>query len=107
AQSGVWTAGYVLMALLIAACALGVRRAARAASAGAAGLALSRSPLVAVPAARALGADVASDPIAPARRLRWLLLAFVPSSMMLGVTSHITTDVAAIPLLWVIPLAIY
>src|SRR5581483_1875419 len=41
------------------------------------------------------------------RRLRWVALAFVPSSLMLGVTTYITTDVAAIPLLWVIPLAIY
>src|SRR5205823_9591105 len=41
------------------------------------------------------------------RRLRWLVLAFVPSSMMLGVTMYLTTDIAPIPLLWVIPLAIY
>jgi hypothetical protein len=41
------------------------------------------------------------------RRLRWLALAFVPSSMMLGVTMYLTTDIAPIPLLWVIPLAIY
>src|SRR5207249_1381299 len=41
------------------------------------------------------------------RRLRWLILAFVPSSMMLGVTMYLTTDIAPIPLLWVIPLAIY
>jgi hypothetical protein len=34
-------------------------------------------------------------------------LAFVPSSLMLGVTSHVTTDIAPIPLLWVIPLALY
>lgn len=40
-------------------------------------------------------------------RLKWILLAFVPSSMLLGVTSYITTDVASIPLLWVIPLSIY
>jgi hypothetical protein len=43
----------------------------------------------------------------PMRRLRWVLLAFVPSSMMLGVTTHITTDIAAIPLLWILPLALY
>ncbi len=41
------------------------------------------------------------------RRLRWLALSFVPSSLMLGVTTYITTDVAAVPLLWVIPLALY
>jgi hypothetical protein len=41
------------------------------------------------------------------RRLRWVLLALVPSSLMLGVTTYLTTDVAAIPLLWVLPLALY
>lgn len=41
------------------------------------------------------------------RRLRWLLLAFVPSSLMLGVTTHITTDVLSAPMLWVVPLGIY
>jgi hypothetical protein len=41
------------------------------------------------------------------RRLRWVALALVPSSMMLGVTTYITTDLAPIPLLWVLPLAIY
>jgi len=40
-------------------------------------------------------------------RARWLLLAFLPSSLLLGVTSFLTTDIAAIPLLWVVPLAIY
>ncbi|HRJ50535.1 MAG TPA: fused MFS/spermidine synthase, partial [Phycisphaerales bacterium] len=41
------------------------------------------------------------------RRARWVLLAAVPSSLLLGVTQHISTDVAAMPLLWVIPLALY
>jgi hypothetical protein len=41
------------------------------------------------------------------RRLRWVALAAVPSSLMLGVTSHITTDLSPIPLFWLIPLAIY
>lgn len=40
-------------------------------------------------------------------RLRWVALAFVPSSLMLGVTTYITLDLAAIPLFWVIPLALY
>ncbi len=41
------------------------------------------------------------------RILRWVALAFVPSSLMLGATTYITTDIAAIPLLWVAPLALY
>lgn len=53
---------------------------------------------------------VVSDPpenLSVFRRLRWLALAFVPSSLMIGVTTYITADVAAVPLLWVIPLALY
>jgi hypothetical protein len=41
------------------------------------------------------------------RRLRWVLLAAVPSSLMLGATTYMTTDIAALPLLWVLPLALY
>jgi hypothetical protein len=41
------------------------------------------------------------------QKLRWVALAFVPSSLMLGATTFITLDIAAIPLLWVIPLALY
>ncbi len=37
----------------------------------------------------------------------WVFLAFIPSSLMLGVTHHISTDLAALPLLWVIPLGLY
>src|ERR1051325_562341 len=48
-----------------------------------------------------------NDKLSTWRRLRWLALAFVPSSLMLGVTTYITADVAAVPLLWVIPLALY
>ena len=44
----------------------------------------------------------------PRRRLvRWTVWAFLPSGLMLAVTSHISTDIAAIPLLWVAPLSIY
>jgi len=37
----------------------------------------------------------------------WLGLAFFPSALMLAVTSYVSTDIAAVPLLWVVPLAIY
>ncbi len=39
--------------------------------------------------------------------LMWVLLAFLPSSLMLGVTTYITTDIASVPLLWILPLALY
>lgn len=41
------------------------------------------------------------------RRARWVLLAFVPSSLLLSVTLYLTTDLGAIPMLWVAPLALY
>ena len=40
-------------------------------------------------------------------RGKWLLLSFLPSSLMLGVTTYVTTDIASVPLLWIIPLAMY
>lgn len=41
------------------------------------------------------------------QRGKWLLLSFLPSSLMLGVTTYITTDIASVPLLWILPLALY
>lgn len=41
------------------------------------------------------------------RRWRWILWAFIPSSLMLGVTTYLTTDIASVPLLWVLPLSLY
>lgn len=46
-------------------------------------------------------------PITWRRRVWWVYLAFVPSSILLGVTTYITTDVVSLPLLWVLPLALY
>jgi hypothetical protein len=43
----------------------------------------------------------------PLRRLRWIGLAAVPSSLMLGVTTYMSTDISAIPLFWVVPLSLY
>nr|WP_133131187.1 fused MFS/spermidine synthase [Legionella yabuuchiae] len=41
------------------------------------------------------------------QKMIWIVLSFIPCSLMLGVTFFITTDIAATPLLWVIPLALY
>ncbi|MGB7329255.1 MAG: fused MFS/spermidine synthase [Rubripirellula sp.] len=41
------------------------------------------------------------------QRAMWVLLAFVPSSWLLSVTTRLTTDIAPIPLFWVVPLEIY
>ena len=69
-------------------------------------------PLIALAAWRttAVAASVAETPAEPvpwATRLRWLLLAALPSSWLMGVTTHLTTDIAPVPLLWVGPLALY
>ncbi len=60
-------------------------------------------------ALRAAAADQAADAGALTwrRRFWWMFLAFVPSTTLLGVTMHITTDVASFPLLWVAPLSLY
>lgn len=59
------------------------------------------------PAVEAETSSTLSGEVTWLRVLRWVALAFVPSSLMLGATTYITTDIAAIPLLWVSPLAIY
>jgi hypothetical protein len=94
-QSRLWTLGYVLLIGLLVGCAAVVWR--------------SRASTVADAAATAAPAAVTTiEPrIAALRRARWVLLAFVPSSLMLGVTTYLSTDVAPMPLLWVVPLAVY
>ena len=91
AQSRAWSVGYGALALLVAGCALLARRGGAAAA-----------PLVpaAVP-------EVPRVAITWRRRARWMLLAFVPSSLMLSVTMYMSTNIAPFPLLWVLPLAIY
>src|SRR6185437_12244989 len=40
-------------------------------------------------------------------RLAWLALAAIPSSLMLGVTNFVTTELGSAPFLWMVPLALY
>ncbi len=54
--------------------------------------------------------DIASDDgVKPAFRdvVIWVALAAVPSALLIAITAHISTDVAAAPFLWVVPLALY
>ena len=51
--------------------------------------------------------ELAVMPISWKQRLVWLAAAGIPSSLLLGVTAHITTDIATIPLLWALPLGLY
>ena len=57
--------------------------------------------------ARETPVEVEIEAINWKRRLRWIYLAFIPSSMLLSVTTYITTDVVSLPLLWVLPLVVY
>jgi spermidine synthase len=57
--------------------------------------------------AHALTTLAAAPPVAWSQRLVWIGLSAATSSLLLGVTAHITQDVASAPFLWVIPLALY
>ena len=39
--------------------------------------------------------------------LRWVILAAIPSGLMLSTSLHLTTDIVPMPLLWVVPLGLY
>ena len=85
-QRWLWSSGYILVALLVAACALTLRRAP--------------ATVVAEPAP--------ASPAPSARRVaHWIVLALVPSGLMLATSTYITTDIVAMPLLWVLPLGLY
>ncbi len=76
-----WSAGFVALAGLVALCGL------RAGSS----VQPSSGPVT----------------ITARQRLRWVALAAVASGLLLSTTTHLTTDLMAMPLLWVVPLAIY
>lgn len=89
-QNLIWSCFYGLLIVLIACC----------------GALLLRSP------ANAAALNMPEDDTdAPAPswmlRARWIFLAAVPSGLLIAVTAHISTDVAAAPLLWVLPLSLY
>ncbi len=124
-QQVLWAAGYGFLTILIAVCAVLMWKSRPALEPAAAGAAAGSSTAVktadkGVSRNKFRGADTRTlapeppvehirtgVPITWSRRLRWVLLAAVPSSLMLGVTTYITTDLAAIPLLWMPPLALY
>lgn len=51
--------------------------------------------------------EASAEPVSWRRRMGWLLLSAAPTSLLLGVTQHITADIASAPFLWVVPLALY
>jgi predicted O-methyltransferase YrrM len=86
-QGIVWTFGYAALAVLLVSCG-------------------ALTAITGTPRPAAAPSERISQRSAAAwlERLRWIALAFVPSSLLVGVTSHITTDLASAPFLWVLPL---
>ena len=95
-QTRFWSAGYVLFIAMVSACLYFVHRFESETTDGAA---------EAASAVLSSAGDTGTVPAAS--RLKWITYAFVPSSLMLGVTLHISTDIASVPLFWVLPLALY
>ena len=92
-QSWIWVGGYALLVVLMYACALRVW--------------FSGSPTDSAAAVETSVAAPAIEVLAVARRTRWVALAFVPSSLMLSVTTYLSTNITPLPLLWVVPLGLY
>ncbi len=86
-QTFSWALGYGILALLTGVCALTVWKSTR-----------NQTPI-----------RLQNQDTSPTLRdkIIWLVLAFIPSSLMLGLTTYITTDIASAPLIWVLPLALY
>jgi len=91
-QSFAWSLGYLLFAVLSVASAAVVLRRAPAA--------IEADPDPTLLAASRSGPSWRT-------RTRWVALAAVPSALSLGATAYISTDIAAVPLLWIGPLSLY
>jgi spermidine synthase len=89
-QSRTWAIGYAVLAVLVILSAWAVWRLAPAG-----------------PSAADAAAEADAAPLSRREKATWVALAFIPSSLLLSVTTFITTDVAPVPLLWVVPLALY
>ena len=88
-QKSFWSIGYVLLGILIIGCAVVLWRNQSAESTD------------------KIEEVEESENLPLLTQLHWLVLAFVPSSLLLGLTNFISTDIASVPLLWIIPLTLY
>lgn len=88
-QTGLWSAGYVLLLAVIVL----------------AGYTAWKNKVEIALAAADAAAPVAK--LTFSRRAFWVFLAFIPSSLMLGVTSQMTQNIASVPFLWIMPLGLY
>ena len=100
-QRVAWAVGYGALVVLIAGCAVLLWRAPHASA--------TTLPVTQSLAGSAVqgGALDREGGVTAVRWFRWVLLAAVPSSLLLGVTAYLTADVTAHPLLWMPPLALY
>jgi hypothetical protein len=87
-QNRMWTCGFILLIVLVAACAVLMLRAPRRRT-----IERKRAKALPKPTWATIG--------------RWVFVSAVPSGLLVAVTAHVSTDVAAAPLLWVIPLSLY
>ena len=87
-QKSFWSIGFLVLCLLIVACAFTLWKAQQT---------------------KGVTEEAAPENGEPSvlTKLHWLALAFVPSSLLLGLTTFISTDIASVPLLWIIPLTLY
>lgn len=87
-QSSAWFAGFI--ALIIGLC-----------------IASALSQRAATPGAKTAEQTAQTPAPTTRQKLHWIWLSALPSALLLSVTNHITTDIVAMPLLWVVPLALY
>ena len=87
-QKSYWSIGYLILCVLIAGCAFVLWK--------------TRQNTVDVQ-----DSSLEENNLSLHRKLHWMALAFVPSSLLLGLTNFISTDIASVPLLWIIPLTLY
>jgi len=85
-QTTLWAAGYVILTILIIVCRRSVR-----------------SELIEPVSDQ----SVSSDGVEKHTIIRWVIAAFIPSSLLMGSTLFITTDLAPVPLLWILPLMVF
>ena len=90
-QTRIWEVGFVLLGALIGACGWFTLQMPRANDHA------DRKTSTGLPRAGLADWKV---------RLSWAALAFIPSGLLIALTTFMTTD-AAVPLLWVVPLALY
>lgn len=90
-QSTIWTGGYVLLCFLILFCWLLVKK----------------SPGTDPHFLEALRKPKHTSRPNAGLRVTWAALAMVPSGLLVSVSTFITTDLAAVPFLWVTPLALF